>query len=850
MSGRQQSAKSNAQAATRANRHSRTNMFESANNKLTLIDQRIQPQQQVQSSIQIMPGASSMQAQLPLFNYNPLYMGLQHQFNDQTGVVEDKNMDGLSQHINGTDDILGNEVDIMSDIYNYSDSTENSCHKQHCVSVQTFGQPNEIIPPGEQSQMSANYRGQQPHQQPTSFIQPCSRKQEVQFTGSPKVASERLPSNSNSCRQQQQSFQQSSQYDNNNNAQTSQNLMSSCANQRQRKKFEQEQGRNGKLSAQTNFSHQQHSHGCDSGFHQQHQFTIENGNSSSSQVELSEECTGLFVEYQTNRSSLGGLEELNTLNVANCDSETLEDQINMLASEDCFRTSDDLQDYGVGEGADHLINMLFMSSNQSPNEIPSNQQQSTLAADDGLNQVNPSLYNITNVASAEDSGQFEKPPTSHATEGPQQQVIPRGKSTNGSYKKGSSVANNKQAANLRQVKDSCKKVNLKRKQSCVEMGQSSDMMQNKITTTNTNKRLLPKSKNSSGVQQGIANRQDSKKSSSVANTTWTNSPSSVSNTSICSTMSPSSGSQIEPPEEPYRQQLENLKKKLKMDLAPVVDGSQEVQSGRLNGASATKDSTPSYQLVKPMTISSNGLSDDIFLSQNSTQKSNGCPTYLIARSFDSNSAFETNGTIYLRTSNGLVPINSDRRSSMPIVNLCSTDSDYSSASQSSSLTSAPLNSSVIMNCVSDCRYSAGIQPVTTQGPTRVVFQTMPPEDQTSINQVPIDRVDGPQVLIPGSAQRAKNKNLSINDALVPGCHNLFNGTLFHNNERTDSQQDNCQPDSISNEVSSRRNYASSQTCLIPAIRNQQPFNEAMGLGLETNLNSVKPINSEEINVSN
>lgn len=48
---------------------------------------------------------------------------------------------------------------------------------------------------------------------------------------------------------------------------------------------------------------------------------------------------GLFVEYQNNRNSLNGtsLEELHSLNLSNvCDSETLEEQISMLSSDDRF----------------------------------------------------------------------------------------------------------------------------------------------------------------------------------------------------------------------------------------------------------------------------------------------------------------------------------------------------------------------------------------------------------------------------------------------------------------------------------------------------------------------------------
>lgn len=761
------------------NRSSNNNYVSYNTNKTSSIEQQ-QNQQPRTNSVQIINN-SIQQQQVPQFSYNPLYMDPTHYSSD--GHREDKHHNNLDElngnhrdhghHLTG-DNLLDRdrdrdeEEDILNIIYHYqSESTENSCNKQqeqhhHQLQANFENRDGSDMTSSQycdrnqlQQQQTVNINDSTNNNviQTSSFV---SRKQDIvgQFGAIQRPQSRpqsALGSSQYRSQQQQQSFQIQA-YNDVNMAQQFPQIVSLCSapsnNNKQRRKIEQDQ-----IGSKKRLNNNHSTHNFNTQFQQQ-QFTLTSSNpANGSQIDLSEECNGLFVEYQTNRNSLGGLEELNSLNVSNCDGETLEEHINILSNEDCFATNDDLHDFGIGSTNDHFLNMLFLNNNNqtinsSGNVLQSSQQLNNQNTIDNLNQINitPSnsssqldsqhiTGNISNQVVCEQqqqsSKQLEGRVQSPSRPAPMNQIAPaisskikttKGKKNNNTSNKQVDCNNDPLGSKSSKSVDRKQSGSGKRKNSQkTETNYEINASQNKIATTNTNKRLMPK-KHGGQQHQTMCNKQVGKKTTSSTaslNTStsaspWMASPSSTSNTSIGSAMSPSSNSQFEY-EAPYRLQLENLRRKLKMDIVPIsttttIVGDQATNSqgnnkqnsiSRVMNHQANLTSLNIFQTaqsnleqqqssnfsdqIDPRTTGTNG--NTIYVSQQQQKRPNNlscATTYVIARSIDSHN-FETNGTVYLRTPNGLVPINSDRRSNLPIVNLApETDIDYSNSSTTSS----------------------------------------------------------------------------------------------------------------------------------------------------------------------
>lgn len=381
-------------------------------------------------------------------------------------------------------------------------------------------------------------------------------------------------------------------------------------------------------------------------FHQQHMIfsnplVDQHQNQASGQLDLSEECGGLFVEYQTSRNGLGGcLEELNSLNVTNCDSDTLEDQINMLSGDDCFATNDDLHDFGIGGSGNNLLDMLLMN--------PGNQStMSTVGCSNANNfqssgPTPPLSLPRSNDQSSACQHQFAVPNTSESHQG---SIIPdesndAEKSRNsdesdskaapkkvGRLKAKTSSSCNPNSKGRRTMKD---KTPGQHQRGSVENYGSSD----KIATTNTNRRLLPKK------------IPPKRSTNSGPTSTRTISPSSVSSNMV----SPSSSSQSADLETPYKLQLDNLRKKLRIGPPVYLATQSELCKVQLAACNATSST-----------------------SCNEHGSTSSGTTYLIARPvLESRGLEPSGGTIYLRTQNGLVPLSatSDKRAAgLPLMKI-------------------------------------------------------------------------------------------------------------------------------------------------------------------------------------
>lgn len=400
--------------------------------------------------------------------------------------------------------------------------------------------------------------------------------------------------------------------------------------------------------------------------HLHHQF-------SGPQIDLTEECGGLFVEYQTNRSSLGGLEELNSLNVTNCDSETLEEHMNMLSGEDCFGVHDDYQEYGLNSSSDNFLNMLFTgppnSGQHQANPIQEQQQQQQVPTDQVSN--GQSIFELAGqVGSATTTMTIDKLDSSEknnatatTTKQTQSQTNRKGRGTNNNSNM-TTTKQNETGSGAKQTTTAAAKrpTNSKRKASDKSQqatGCAPSRPQLKIATTNTNRRLMPKrppgaSRQGQAASNSAASSSSSPSSSSSSTATapkrksssWMASPSSLSNASSCSVAhSPSSSSQFDY-ETPYRQQLENLRKKLKMDVPPQASLASEKVVTSHQAASGPSGGVP-------VTV----------LATNQATDASTTTTYVIARPLNApGNVFEAPngaaGTIYLRTSASLLPINS------------------------------------------------------------------------------------------------------------------------------------------------------------------------------------------------
>lgn len=336
--------------------------------------------------------------------------------------------------------------------------------------------------------------------------------------------------------------------------------------------------------------------------HQQ-QFFVASG------VDNSEEP--MFADYQSNRVTLGISDDLHNMNVINCDNETLEEQINMLSNEDFMTTPHgDQIDYHGFASNDQFLNMLFSgagctnsttaqtngnSANNingslniqttnatskisrcniasiSPNQLQKQQeppvvvslstttQQSQVSQNSKEERIGPKARESKNQSSKEQSKKLSKTSkrkdkSSQLCQAPAGTVSSGGgKSTNKYGKKGSSQT---KTSLLSQPPGANPSTTIN------DIDNGSEF---KIATANTNKRLMPKK--TGNAARNLHNNINPIRRDMYANNSCITSPTSTSNTSNSSVVSPNAN-QFEH-ESSYKLQLDNLRKKLKMDVVPV-----------------------------------------------------------------------------------------------------------------------------------------------------------------------------------------------------------------------------------------------------------------------------------------
>lgn len=594
-----------------------------------------------QHSLQTVDDPSLLNQQLPQFNYNPLYTSLHQQQEEQQqlhySTNDSSNDDGLNdqQHqsqnqLSGGDDagdLLNDGDDVLDGIYHYSDGavaeqSSKAMDKNRSHNFYKTGQQYTLQMQPSNHSLRSNVQQQQLHR--------SNNLNRQQLTIVHPNANDQMIHNQ---------LMQGQYQDNSRPSQSKR-----AANHVDRRRMNNSGNQSSLNQQMSNF--------------QQQQFTL-TSNSSNQLDHLAEECNGLFVEYQTNRiNPLGGLEELNSLNVTNCvDSETLEEQINMLSSgsnhhhhrdevedDDCFINNDDLQDFVIGNTNDNFLNMLFMTNSNSTNNQSSNQLVSNQPIDP---------LEITNVATNDSN----KSSMNICETDQQQQAVKKSSTINKNRKDSGS---NKSAASKKLNNSKAKEQKIQRESSSNSNEQPP--MQNKITTTNTNKRLLPKktSTNQTQQQQLGSAKFDNKTTRPNANRTiWSASPSSAStNSNTSSLLSPSSSSQFEYDQTPYRQQLDNLRKKLKMDvLPPTCNNRESVLSSSETTGNHHTTTTVTYQVPKQVEKNQTilGASNTKLIIQNPNNsnggtnesgKSNNVETtyYLTPRSMDAPSSISD--TIY------------------------------------------------------------------------------------------------------------------------------------------------------------------------------------------------------------
>lgn len=547
-----------------------------SNNNKQLIEQ------QQANNIQLL---LMQQTQLPHFNYNPLYTGVQHQNNNNNNnngaggggsgsqATDDKNTDGLNTaHMSQADDLLNGDEDedVLNDIYHYSDSSATTTAESNCNKTQQ-----QDFAGGRQQVDTANathYCNSYPiHHNPN----PNHHQLQQQTTSTNSKQTLRPSGGANLVGVRGQSVYSDT---------LSSLSLASAGVQRNaraiklaREPDQQQQQRTKRQSSTNSFLTFDQNQQPNNSFQSQ-QFTLAVGTNTSGsvlqhhQLDLSEECNGLFVEYQTNRNSLGTLEELHSLNVTNCDSETLEEQINMLSQEDCFATSDDLQDYAIGGTNDHFLNMLFNGNGNSSNgsaQIVGGSHLDAISVGQLGQQVNviPSsqMELVGGCSLVADKQQAHvcitatEPPVQTVVQANQRKVTTTNKNLSQQRTSTYSICEPDVPTRANKISNGVKKST-----ASPARGTATTITPAKMATTNSMKRLMPKK---SGSAQAGGNKQSKSLVShgSQSNNSWMTSPSSASSTSVSSAMSPGSGSQFEF-EAPYRQQLDNLRKKLKMDV--------------------------------------------------------------------------------------------------------------------------------------------------------------------------------------------------------------------------------------------------------------------------------------------
>lgn len=730
----------------------------------------------------------------PHFNYNPLYTGVQnfnevnqHSATQRQGNGSDKIFGEMNHQLHGVAEDLLNEAEyVLKDICNYTEISQYSNHKQ-------VNSSNQLNHNNESQRIQSNATMYENQQQP-SLSSIDHNSQQVQ-----------APSDQFGMQIRSSPFadhQSTNQYGDTVDNSTQLNIdgQNQFQNQRNaRRKVTQEQSLDARLLQQHHVQHQQHHDHIESqqfASNQSH-LSMQNGNGfqqqqfslGTNQIDLSEDCQGLFVEYQNNRNSVDGLEELHSLNVTNCDSDALEQHINMTSSDDCFPSHDDLSDFGISSG-DNLLNILFNHNNST--SLIGNGNITT-------NQANRSNQPNVNVGQYDQS--IDCNSLGGGDNGARSSEI--SKTTTTISKKPNKKGNNQSASTSKidpKKANNSSGIGNRRKDQSTSIESSS---QNKITTLNTNKRLLPKKSSQSFSQTNKTTTQSKKPST---NTNWMASPSSTSiNSNTSGTMSPSSNSQLDY-EDPYRQQLDNLRKKLKMDVIPIPSE----DSPPTSNSNQTNFSHPQFQntntiittqasdvpntitiskapsLVPGTTIDGNGL--------NITN--NGNVTYVLARPMNDGQKFDLNTPVFLHTPNGLLPLSrTDRGISIPVSAIGN--------QQRLEFNSSTVSNSIVLSCVNGSTSRVS----NNQGPIKnLIFQAEGQQQRKSAlnadaSQALFNDDRGGHIIDTNSAQRHQSTRQQFNntDQISSGemsrskqmsSHdNLSNGNLFHTLDRpTTSQQ--------------------------------------------------------------
>lgn len=522
----------------------------------------------------------------------------------------------------------------------------------------------------------------------------------------------------------------------------------------------------------------------------------------------------MFTEYQNNnRMALGISDDMHNMNhVISCDNETLEEQINMLSNEDFMSTSHgDQIDYHGFASNDQFLNMLFSGAGNTGNTGPQN--NGTLANNSNLLTSNVQSTSAINKGgrSIVSPNQLQKQQESPAAVSAQHSQVSQDMKEGGSELKSranqkiiSSKDQTKKLSKTNKKKDKVsqpsqagaetvssdegkgsskysKKSGSKRKISSSQQpstnqpaatvlnNNNNNESEFKIATANTNKRLMPK-KTTNAERNSYSNINNHLRRDAYANNSCLTSPTSTSNTSNSSVVSPNAN-QLDH-ENSYKLQLDNLRKKLKMDVVPVsssqsmVDPSssmlQTSSAVSLIATSASDHLTvdiqnqnqqqqdtgggvyhPQHHIqhhhqVPIQVIVRDGNSNQNLVSTNcniatirssqsnlvqnnnntvihkqSPMGSSNNSTYVIAKPIEGQT-LDTNhgGTIYLSTSSGLVQVATTTQQQTGI-------NSTNAYSVSGPIAPIPLNAPLILGCLGQRRNCKNAE---IQGPTGLVYQ--------------------------------------------------------------------------------------------------------------------------------
>ena len=330
--------------------------------------------------------------------------------------------------------------------------------------------------------------------------------------------------------------------------------------------------------------------------------------------QMSDDCAALFVEYH-NRNPNGddgnSLEELHSLNVTNCSSETLEEQINLLTGEDCFGSSasssrfdrhhqqhDSLDTAHQFNGANNNHErQLQQSNNDNLAFISGGLQQQPVQACFGTSghhesgdPLSPFVDCLAGRLVMEEASAPHEPiqqqrphqighqnsASTNATSTNDQYVA----TTNGRRKVTKIQCANKGTCNNNRKRPNASKANAtsgSKQASVTVTNYAENQAQSKLPASSGQKRLSPGGKSNDSTDKRHANLDNNnnnkqRKSSSEGTNqqSWTTSP--IGSSGLTANLSPVSGSKAagqladQSAEAPYKQQLDNLRKKLKMDL--------------------------------------------------------------------------------------------------------------------------------------------------------------------------------------------------------------------------------------------------------------------------------------------